>query len=182
MDMNIEELVEHLGSKDDTIRKHALDKLLALTQERVDWIYDYLDILCEKFNSENSFQRNIGAMLIANLAKSDTQGRLADIIDRYIAQMDDVKFITARITLQSAWRFGAVNEAYAKAIAAALVDALKRNRHLITHGNLIRLDAVASLREILKIYPDAADISGARTTIEESCEAKEAMKLHALLG
>lgn len=177
----IDLLIADLSTKDDVVRKSALDKLMTLTGSRVDWIYDHLDTLCAKLDSENSFQRNIGAMLIANLAKSDGQGQLEGVISRFIAQMDDGKFITARITLQAAWRFGAASEAYARRIAAGLIDALSSNRHLGTHGNLIRLDAVTSLSEIIKAFPDAADIEAARLVISESCDAKEAMKLFSLL-
>ena len=174
-------LIAELSTKDDVVRKSALDKLMALSERRVDWIYDHLDTLCAKLEFENSFQRNIGAMLIANLAKSDIQGKLESVISCFIARMDDEKFITARITLQAAWRFGIVNESYAKHIAVGLVDSLIHNRHLSTHGNLIRLDAVTSLCEIIKVYPYAADIGAARSVISESCDAKEAMKLFSLL-
>lgn len=177
----IDVLIADLSTKDDVVRKSALDKLMTLTGSRVDWIYDHLDTLCAKLDSENSFQRNIGAMLIANLAKSDVEGRLEEVIIRFVAQMNDEKFITARITLQAAWRFGEAKETYAKRIAAGLVESLTNNRHLITHGNLIRLDAVTSLREIIKAFPDAADIEAARLVISESCDAKEAMKLFSLL-
>ena len=177
----IDGLITDLSTKDDVVRKSALDKLMALTVSRVDWIYDHLDTLCDKLESDNSYQRNIGAMLLANLAKSDGQGRLEGVISRFIAQMDDGKFITARITLQAAWRFGTASEAYARRIAAGLIDALSSNRHLSTHGNLIRLDSVTSLCEIFKAFPETVDIEAARLAISESCDAKEAMKLLSLL-
>ncbi len=181
MTNEIASLIADLNVKDDTVRKSALDRLMALTETQVDWIYDHLETLCAKFKSDNSYQRNIGAMLIANLAKSDAQQKLDGVLDRYVAQMNDEKFITARITLQHAWRFGIAGETFAERIAQGLVEALKSNRHLRTHGNLIRLDAITSLCEILKAWPKAADIDAARTAITDSCDAKEAMKLLPLL-
>ncbi len=182
MNADIARLVLSTESKDDVIRKSALDELMALTEDRVDWIYDVLDIICAKFDSENSFQRNIGAMLAASLAKSDTKGALlGEAMARFTAQMDDVKFITARITLQAAGRYASAGEPYAKGIAEGLVNALKNSRHHDTHGNLIRLDAVTSLREILKNYPDAVDIEEAREAVRQRCDAKEAAKLLPML-
>jgi len=174
---DIGKLIDDLSSADDKVRKPALDALMALTENRVDWAYEYLDILKSKFYSSNSFQRNIGAMMIASLAKSDTQGKFAELLDTFVAQMNDEKFITARITLQAAWKFAVASEAYAKVIAAGLVDTLWHNRHLSTHGNLIRLDAVTSLSAIIKKYPDAVDTETAQEAIRENCSAQEAMKL-----
>jgi hypothetical protein len=178
---DIGKLINDLGSADDKVRKSALDTLMALTEERVDWAYEYLDVLKTKFHSSNSFQRNIGAMMIANLAKSDTQGKFAELTDMFVTQMNDEKFITARITLQAAWKFAVASEAYAKVIASGLVDTLRHNRHLSTHGNLIRLDAANSLHEIIRNYPDAVDSEAAQEVIREGCDAKEAMKLLPLL-
>lgn len=178
---DIPALVADLSSKDDVIRKSALDRLMALTETSVNWIYDHLEPLCGKFESDNSYQRSIGAMLIANLAKSDTQGRLERVVSRFVDQMNDEKFITARITLQHAWRFGTANAIYAKVISEGLNTSLTTNPHLATHGNLIRLDAVTSLREILRVYPDAVNIEAVHAAITESCDAKEATKLTAML-
>jgi bacterioferritin-associated ferredoxin len=179
--MDINALIEDLSSKHDGIRKTALDELMAITENRVEWVYEYLDIFKSKLQSENSYQRNIGAMLLANLAKSDTQGRLTDVMEAIIRQMDDEKFITARITLQHAWKFAEACGPCARAIAAGLVETLKNNRHLKTHGNLIRLDAITSINRILKLCPDAVNEQAVREIIRETCDAKEAMHLMAIL-
>ncbi len=181
MEKSIREWVSELSEKDDGVRKTALDKLMALTEEPIDWIYEFMDELSAKLDADNSYQRNIGAMLIASLAKSDSECRLAAVIPRFVKQMDDEKFITARITLQHAGRFGAARAAFAAPVAAGLLGALRHNRHLSTHGNLIRLDVVNSLREVLGAYPDAADIQAIHDAISDGCDAKEAMKLFALL-
>lgn len=182
MNEDIKGLASNLESKDDIVRKTALDALMALTEEKVEWITDVLDIICDKFSSDNSYQRNIAAMLTASLAKSDAKGvLLGEAMERFVSQMDDVKFITARITLQAAGRYALAGEAYAKEIAAGLVETLKSNRHHDTHGNLIRLDAVTSLREILRCYPDTVDAPAAREAVRQRCDAKEAAKLLPML-
>ncbi len=182
MNEDIRGLVSNLGSKDDIVRKSALDALMALTEKKVEWIYDVLDIICDKFSYDNSYQRNIAAMLTASLAKSDDKGvLLGETMQRFIAQMDDVKFITARITLQAAGRYAIAGKPYAKGIAVGLVQTLKSNRHHDTHGNLIRLDAVMSLREILGLYPDTVDVEAAREALRQRCDAKEAAKLLPML-
>lgn len=181
MDNEITKLVNELAEKNDAVRMAAVNRLMELTEEKVDWIYDYLDVVLDKFGSDNSYQRCIAAKITANLAKSDTEKRLIGIIGKFAAQMDDEKFITARLTIQAAPKFGTASEEYAKAICAAILSTLKDNRHLSTHGNLIRLDAVTSLSEILKKYPGAADKNEAQRLISEQCDAKEAMKLMGIL-
>ena len=71
VDMQIDLLVEDVGSKDNKIRKMALDNLLKITEEKIDWVYDIWDIFSEKLYSNNSYQRSIGVFLLSNLAKSD---------------------------------------------------------------------------------------------------------------
>mgnify|MGYP007070737259 FL=1 len=38
---HIEQLFENLNSKDDTIRYSSFQELMAMTEEKVNWLYDY---------------------------------------------------------------------------------------------------------------------------------------------
>jgi hypothetical protein len=91
MDRAVKEQFDLLSSTDDTIRMGALQTILKLTDQKVDWIYEVWDELFTKLKSENSFQRSIGIMVICNLAKSDTQDRLNGCLNLLLAHTRDDK-------------------------------------------------------------------------------------------
>ena len=71
MDSELGKLLNNTESKDNKIRFAAFTKLLEITDTRVDWFSDVFDDLSNRLESDNSYQRSIGMMLLCNLAKSD---------------------------------------------------------------------------------------------------------------
>jgi hypothetical protein len=141
------DLLHDLDSKDDAIRKAAFDNLLAQTELPVDWFDDVFEMLANKLASPNSFQRNIGVMLLCNLAKSDYTGRLAEVINPCLALLEDEKFITSRMAAQSVWKIGTAQADLRPQIIEGLMAVLNRS-HLNPHPNLIRQDIVSSLMRL----------------------------------
>ena len=94
------QLVEWLSLKDDNIRYKAL----ILLQNRsvfFDDVYPFWYTFRDKLKSDNSYQRSIGLMLIAENTKWDTQNRMEDTIDEYLNIMNDEKPITIRQCIQA---------------------------------------------------------------------------------
>ncbi|PKM50285.1 MAG: hypothetical protein CVV02_12400 [Firmicutes bacterium HGW-Firmicutes-7] len=181
MDDNIEVLIEELNSKNNIIRKNALDTLLEITEEKVDWIYSEWDHLVDKFNSYNSFQRNIGVLIMSNLAKSDHKNKFAEIIDMYLELMEDEKFITSRQTIQNSWKVAVALDSYRRKIVSYLIRMFSNNKHLNTHANLIRKDIVESLIHIYNYYKDDVDLNLIEIRIKADCEDKERKILESIL-
>jgi phosphoribosyl-ATP pyrophosphohydrolase len=96
----LQQLVDWLSEKDDTIRYHSF-LLLQHRSGNFEDVYSYWNIFCEKLKSENSYQRSIGLMLIAANAKWDMENRLDDVIDEYLSLIYDEKPITVRQCIQS---------------------------------------------------------------------------------
>ncbi len=95
----IPQLVDWLSSKDGSIRYQAL----LLMQNRsvfFDDVYPFWNIFRDKLKSENSYQRSIGLMLIAENAKWDKENRLENVIDEYLDLLNDEKPITIRQCVQ----------------------------------------------------------------------------------
>jgi len=96
----LSQLVQWLSEKDDKIRYQSL----LLLQHRSlynDDVYPYWDIFTQKLKSDNSYQRSIGLILIADNAKWDKDNRLDDTIDDYLMLLNDEKPITVRQCIQS---------------------------------------------------------------------------------
>lgn len=97
---DISQLIEWLSLKDDNIRYQAF---LILKQRSILFndVYPYWDILQSKLGSDNSYQRSIGLMLIAENVKWDTENRMEDVIGEYLQLLKDEKPITIRQCIQS---------------------------------------------------------------------------------
>jgi hypothetical protein len=148
---DIDNLFESLNSKDDKIRYPAFLELQKLTEEKVEWVYDQWYQLIEKLSSENSFQRSIGFILLANLAKSDTDHRIEGIINGLLRCTDDEKFITSRQVIQNLWKVGICSPSIQAKVAGQLEKAWTENPHLKTHANLIKMDIISSLWNLSKL-------------------------------
>lgn len=93
-------LVELLSEKDDKIRYNTF----LLLQNRSAYsndVYPFWDIFSEKFESSNSYQRNIGLMLIAENTRWDKENKLDNTIDAYLKLLHDEKPITVRQCIQA---------------------------------------------------------------------------------
>ena len=97
---DIPQLVKWLSEKDDKIRYQALLLLQNRSLHNKD-VYPFWDIFKNKLRSENSYQRSIGLMLIANNSKWDDENKLDDTIDNYLSLLDDEKPITVRQCIQA---------------------------------------------------------------------------------
>jgi len=117
---DIAQLVEWLALKDDKIRYQAF----LLLQNRAlffDDVYPYWDIFQKKLHSENSYQRSIGLMLIAENAKWDTKNRMEAAIEEYMEFLNDEKPITIRQGIQSLGKIVSCKPGLHNKIAARLV-------------------------------------------------------------
>ncbi len=92
-------LVETLNEKDDMLRYNAF-LLLQAYSRLFSAVYEYWDELEKKLDSDNSYQRSLGIMLIAENMRWDKEGKFGKTISKYLSCCVDKKFITARQTIQ----------------------------------------------------------------------------------
>ena len=96
----LSQLVSWLTEKDDNFRYKCFLLLQARSKEYKD-VYPYWDVFVEKLNSENSYQRSLGLMLLAENTRWDDSGKFEEIADRYLSFCDDEKPVTVRQCIQS---------------------------------------------------------------------------------
>lgn len=118
---DLPDLVEMLSLKEDNIRYQAF--LLLMSRSAIfDDVYPFWDIFCDKIKSENSYQRSIGLMLIAENARWDTRNRTEGIIDDYLVLLQDEKPITVRQCVQSLGKIVAYKPELSCKIASKLIS------------------------------------------------------------
>ena len=180
MNKNIQKHIEELSSTDDKIRLEALQATLKLTESKVDWVYEVWDLLLEKLNHENSYQRSIGIMLLCNLAKSDTEDHLRFVLDRLLAHTNDEKFITSRQCIQNIWKVAAANKSnrdkVLKHLEKRFIDCTDEK-----HYNLLRQDIIQSMVLLSKHEKDDKLLSRVQALITKETETKYRKKYEALL-
>lgn len=172
----INKLIEDLDSKDNEIRYTAFKELSEITEKKVEWVYDYWFNLVNKLSSENSFQRSIGLMLLANLCKSDNEKRFDTILNQYLLLLDDEKFITSRQCIQNIWKIAIINNRYKEKILSSLEQIYYESRHT-QHNNLIKPDVINSLVCIYLHHKDHSVLDKAKALINEENDNKLKAKL-----
>jgi hypothetical protein len=98
-DADINFLVETLNEKDDKLRYNAF-LLLQASSRQLPSVYEFWSELEMKLDNDNSHQRSLGIMLIAENVRWDKEGRFSKTISKYLSCCKDEKFITARQTIQ----------------------------------------------------------------------------------
>ena len=117
----IPQLIEWLNLKDDSIRYQAF----LLLQNRsifFDDVYPYWDTFRNKLKNDNSYQRNIGLMLIAENVKWDRENRMENMIDEYLILLNDERPITIRQCIQALGKIAAAKPGLNDKIASSLIS------------------------------------------------------------
>ncbi len=153
MDRNTRTNLDNLRSQDGDTRFKALNYVLKVTDERVDWAHEVWDDLVQHKRHEDNHQRAIAAQVLCNLAKSDTENRMLKDFDALLAVTNDERFVTARHCLQSLWKVGAAGKKYQKVVVDGLAG---RFRDCVTEKNctLIRFDIIQGLRKLYEAVKD----------------------------
>lgn len=91
----IEKIFWQLSAKDNKVAYEALQILQAIS-EITDSLYPYMRQLTNMLDSDNSYIRTRGIILIAYNARWDKENILNELIDKYLRHITDRKPITAR--------------------------------------------------------------------------------------
>ena len=145
---DIKFLVETLSEKDDKLRYNAFLLLQAHSREASS-VYPYWDVLEKKLDSDNSYQRSLGVMLIAENVRWDSEGKFSKIIGKYMACCGDEKFITARQTIQGLGTIMQSTDRYNDSIKQALAN-LQFSQYKDNQQKLLKKDVAATLKVIKK--------------------------------
>lgn len=142
-------LVSLLSEKEDGIRYQAF-LVLQKRSELFDDVYPFWDTFAEKLSSENSYQRSIGIMLLAENLKWDKQDQFAKIAELYLSHCRDERPITSRQTIQSIHRWIDQKPQYRELVKKTLLQ-IDINSVKDTMRKSVLLDIISVLAAIQKI-------------------------------
>jgi len=144
------ELLAGLTARNDVYRYNCFKVLLQVSEDQPSVLYPEWDRFVAMLDSDNSYHRSIGLMLIANLTPMDAAGRFESIFDRYFDLLDDEKVVTARYLAQHAGRIARAKPHLQAAIAERLL-AVEGTHHEPGRKDLLKADVIASLDEFFGI-------------------------------
>jgi len=144
-------LVDLLNEKNDDFRYPAFLTLQKRSRLLPD-VYKYFDTFVNKMDSDNSYQRSIGIILISENIKWDKENKFDTIANKYISHCNDEKFITARQTIQSINTWLSLKPNLFPVITDALtgIDVSSRKD---TQRKLLLMDILTILSKIQKAEP-----------------------------
>ncbi|MGD6851040.1 MAG: hypothetical protein ACQCN6_03165 [Candidatus Bathyarchaeia archaeon] len=142
---DIEYLVMVLSEKDDKLRYNAF-LLLQANSHDFPHVYEHWDKLEEKLFDDNSYQRSIGLMLIAENVRWDKEGKFSAILNKYMECCADEKFITSRQAIQALANVVEATSVYNDKIKQALI-ALPLDKYKPNQQNLLKKDTANILIE-----------------------------------
>lgn len=180
MNKKVKESIDNLASTNDKIRLAALQTILKITDNKVDWSYDVWDDLVEKLDNENSYQRSIAILVLCNLAKSDSENRIGGVLPRLLAHTRDEKFITSRQCLQNIWKVAASSR-QAKNLVLDHLEQQFATCAEEKHYNLIRQDIIQSIRLLYDYEEDDRLLARAKEMAQKEKEVKYRKKYEAIL-
>jgi hypothetical protein len=160
---------------------NALKYIMKITDRKVDWIYEEWDLLVNKLDDENSYQRSIAIKLLCNLIKSDEEDRINKIINKLLRHTKDDKFITSRQCILNIWKVAIKS----KQLCEKVMNHLEvRYKECIKekHYNLLRQDIIQSIRHIYETNMDKRILLRGQKLIAIEKEGKYRKKYEAILN
>ncbi len=155
MDKKIRTLLDNIYSEDGQLQNKAYMGLMSITEKPVDWAYEAWDELIAGLTHKDNHVRAIAGQLLANLAKSDSEGRIFKDFDKLLNVTKDERFVTARHVLQNIWKVGLAGKNAQQLVVKGLE---KRFEECIKERNttLIRYDIIVDFRNLYDAVKDEA--------------------------
>lgn len=171
MDKTIRTHLNTLHSEDAQVQNKSYSTLMEMTEKPVDWAYEAWDELIAGLTDKDNHIRAIAAQLLANLAKSDPDGRIFKDFDKLLNVTRDERFVTARHCLQSIWKVGLAGRKQSQLVMNGLEKRFHESANE-KNGTLIRYDILVDLRNLYDATKDEALKSRALELIETETDLK----------
>jgi hypothetical protein len=172
-------LLDDLRSSGKERQNRAYTELIAATDVPVAWAYEAWDDLVRLLAEGDNRQRSIASQVLANLAKSDPEGRILRDLPALLRVTKDERFVTARHCLQALWKVGVAGEMQRRALAESLAARFEECA-AEKNGTLIRYDILVVLRRVYDAVGEAPIRALAERLISSETDPKYRKKYAAV--
>jgi hypothetical protein len=120
--------------------------------------YRYWNDFAALLHHPNSYHRDIGLTIIANLSAVDTEQRFPGILDEYLSHINDPKFMTALCMVRNTKKIIRYQPNIQKLIIDFLSSANKRCSYPDKQKALLNADIIEVFDEVYEMTPDKKPI------------------------
>ena len=141
----LNELVDNLTEKKETIRYNSVKILTRIAEERPEKIYPFWNVLKEQLYSINIYHILTAIILISRIIVADKDNNFNYIEDDYFNMINHKNVIPARYLILNIWRIGKARPEFISKIKDILFS-LDRSHH--KHIGLLKGDAILAFIEL----------------------------------
>jgi len=140
------EMLENLGSKNETIRYNSHKVLLLLAQEHPETLYPKWDYFVQFLDSENTYHKLSAIEILASLTCADAANKFEKIFSRFYALMNDKSFITAGYLARASGTIAKAKPKLQTKITNRLLN-IDKTHHDPERRDLVKASAIEALAE-----------------------------------
>ena len=140
--IRIEIINQMLNNTHIMVYYHSYNVLAKATELNPELFYRCWEDFASLLNHENSYHRDFGLTLIANLTKVDNEGKFSSVFDDYFKRINDAKFMTARHCIQNTAKILANKNELMKDTLNILLDIDKRCNFSEKQKALLKSDVI----------------------------------------
>lgn len=141
----LEELIDNLTEKKETIRYNSVKILTIIAEDKPDRIYPYWNHFRKQLYSQNTYHILTALILIPRLVVADHKNLFAGLDDDFFNFMYHENVIPVRYLLLNIWRVGRARPEYIPRISEILFSIDKINHE---HKGLLKGDALLAFAEL----------------------------------
>lgn len=139
---------------------HCGEVVAKASQDRPDLFDPYWDAIVPLLKHKNSYHRDFALTILANLTAVDSQDRFLGIFDDYFEHLNDKKFMTAIICVQSSQKIIQHKPALRDRIIALLLDIDQRCAYPEKQKALMKSDVLEILDAVYQEANQKTEIDG----------------------
>lgn len=143
-----EEVINQLLiNKNIMVYYHCYYIVSRASEEKPELFYKHWNDFASLLNHKNSYHRDIGLTIIANLTKVDKGNFFADIFQKYIQHLNDAKFMTSQCFVKNMKKVLKNKKEYKEEIINLLLDIDKICTYPEKQRELLKSDIIEVLDE-----------------------------------
>lgn len=153
----LQELINNLLIKDDTIRYNSHKVLLLVSENYPEALYPDWDFFVNLLKSKNNFHKVIGIQILANLSKVDTINKFENIYNDYCDLLDAKSVMTAAHLAANIGKI-AKNKPHLREKLTQLLLDIDKTHHEIGRKDLIKASTIDSFTEYINDIKNKEEI------------------------
>jgi hypothetical protein len=147
-----------LSDKNIMVYYHCYEIVSEASLLKPELFYKHWDVFRNLLHHENSYHRDIGLTVIANLSKSDEKNLIFEVIDEYLEHAHDEKFMTSRCCVKNSSKIMLNKPEVMKKIIVYLINLENNCNYPLKQKELLISDIIGAFDAIYEKYDNKAEL------------------------